>query len=226
MSDTSKLGERHDAALAPTVSESETYYTKGKDAEYFEKLSDKDFSWALTCASQDLNDSDENVSTWMPVSALLDGAADRIKKLSAAPAPTVSGEPEGPAAADTAVAWAVERWNAEVKNRPLQNVHRAALDTTWRQVIRYFGGDPDALLPLPDHYAMASKAGVGFEPDPSPTRAEVLEEPDMLEAGRKYEDNRKPDLIIRDEPFYSGAQLRAAYRHGYDFARALAGEKP
>lgn len=130
------------AAPAPTVSESETYYTKGKDAEYFEKLSDKDFSWALTCASQDLNDSDENVSTWMPVSALLDGAADRIKKLSAAPAPTVSGEA------------------------------------------------------------------------------------DMLEAGRKYEDNRKPDLIVRDEPFYSGAQLRAAYRHGYDFARALAGEKP
>lgn len=39
------------------------------------------------------------------------------------------------------VKWAVSRWEAEVKNRPLQNIHRRSLDTTWRQVIRYFGGD-------------------------------------------------------------------------------------
>lgn len=64
----------------------ETYYTKGKDAEYFEKLSDKDFAWALTCASQDLNDSDENVSQWMPVTALLSDAADRISALATKPA--------------------------------------------------------------------------------------------------------------------------------------------
>ena len=62
----------------------ETYYTKGMDAEYFEKLSDKDFVWALTCAAQDLNDSDENVSKWMPVAALLDNAGDRIASLEAA----------------------------------------------------------------------------------------------------------------------------------------------
>lgn len=61
------------------------------------------------------------------------------------------------------VAWAVERWNAEVKNRPLQNIHRAALDTTWRQVIRHFGGDPDALVGS-GHYELASKSGVGNEP--------------------------------------------------------------
>lgn len=45
--------------------------------------------------------------------------------------------------------WAVERWNAEVKNRPLQNVHRRALDTTWRQVIRFAGGDDVALVGAP-----------------------------------------------------------------------------
>lgn len=44
-----------------------------------------------------------------------------------------------------AVNWAAERWHAEVANRPLQNVHRRALDGTWRQVIRHFGGDPKAL---------------------------------------------------------------------------------
>jgi len=43
-------------------------------------------------------------------------------------------------------------------------------------------------------------------------------EPDMMIEGRLYEDDRKPDLQLRGEPFYSGAQLRAAYRHGYDFA--------
>lgn len=44
------------------------------------------------------------------------------------------------------LAWAVSRWNDEVKHRPLVNVHRRTLDDTWRQVIRYFGGDPDKLI--------------------------------------------------------------------------------
>jgi hypothetical protein len=48
------------------------------------------------------------------------------------------------------IRWAVSRWEAEVKNRPLQNVSRRALDDTWRQVIRHFGGD-DAGLCGPTH---------------------------------------------------------------------------
>jgi hypothetical protein len=48
------------------------------------------------------------------------------------------------------VDWAVIRWNAEVANRPLQNIHRRTLDTTWRQVIRHFGGD-DLILCGPSH---------------------------------------------------------------------------
>lgn len=44
------------------------------------------------------------------------------------------------------VAWAVDRWNQEVKNRPLVNVHRRTLDDTWRQVIKHHGGNPNQLL--------------------------------------------------------------------------------
>ncbi|MGO8242976.1 hypothetical protein [Rhizobium johnstonii] len=42
--------------------------------------------------------------------------------------------------------WAVSKWNDEVKNRPLVNVHRRSLDDAWRQVIRWAGGDPVALV--------------------------------------------------------------------------------
>lgn len=42
--------------------------------------------------------------------------------------------------------WAVDRWNAEVRDRPLINVHRRTLDETWRQVIRNLGGDDEALI--------------------------------------------------------------------------------
>lgn len=42
--------------------------------------------------------------------------------------------------------WASERWHAEVKNRPMVNVHRRALDDTWRQVLRRLGIDDRARL--------------------------------------------------------------------------------
>ena len=50
---------------------------------------------------------------------------------------------------EAAVEWAVARWGAEVKNRPMQNIHRRTLDDTWRQVIRHFGGDDRALCGPP-----------------------------------------------------------------------------
>jgi len=58
----------------------------------------------------------------------------------------------------SAVLWAVERWKAEVENRPLVNKNRRPLDDAWRQVIRHFGGDPDTLLPLADHDTLISEA--------------------------------------------------------------------
>lgn len=57
-----------------------------------------------------------------------------------------------------AVDWAVEQWNAEVANRPLRNVHRRALDTTWRKVIRHFGGDHIALCG-PTHDELVTSGG-------------------------------------------------------------------
>ena len=44
------------------------------------------------------------------------------------------------------LAWAVSKWKEEVLNRPLINVHRRTLDGTWRQMIRYCGGDAVALI--------------------------------------------------------------------------------
>lgn len=55
------------------------------------------------------------------------------------------------------VEWAVGRWNAEVANRPLQNIYRRSLDDTWRQVIRQFGGD-DEMLCGPRHDDLAAKS--------------------------------------------------------------------
>lgn len=48
--------------------------------------------------------------------------------------------------ANELLAWAVERWNAEVSQRPLKNVHRRAMDDTYRKFIRKLGGNPDELI--------------------------------------------------------------------------------
>lgn len=55
------------------------------------------------------------------------------------------------------LAWAVVRWDAEVRYRPINNIHRRALDDTWRQVIRQLGGDP-ARLCGPDHDTLVANA--------------------------------------------------------------------
>lgn len=66
------------------------------------------------------------------------------------------------------LAWAVSRWNDEVKHRPLVNVHRRTLDDTWRQVIRYFGGDPDKLIgPSHDMLMMQAQEARAWKP-PAP----------------------------------------------------------
>jgi len=55
----------------------------------------------------------------------------------------------------------------------------------------------------------------------STDKAMVTDDPhDVMKAAADYEDTREPDLMIRGEPFYSGAQFRAAFRHGYDAALA------
>jgi hypothetical protein len=37
--------------------------------------------------------------------------------------------------------WVISRWNAEVSQRPLENIHRRTLDDTWRQVYRHLTGE-------------------------------------------------------------------------------------
>lgn len=61
------------------------------------------------------------------------------------------------------VDWAASRWQSEVANRPLQNVHRRSLDDTWRQVIRHFGGDDIALCgPVHDELACRKVAAASW----------------------------------------------------------------
>lgn len=54
--------------------------------------------------------------------------------------------PVGMVSPNLLLEWAVYRWRDEVEHRPLINVHRRTLDDTWRQVIRYAGGNPDELI--------------------------------------------------------------------------------
>lgn len=54
--------------------------------------------------------------------------------------------------------WAAERWHAEVASRPIVNVHRRALDDTWRQVLRRCGVDDRARLG-PTHDELRAEIG-------------------------------------------------------------------
>jgi len=36
--------------------------------------------------------------------------------------------------------WVLGRWDAEVADRPLCNIHRRTLDETWRQIYRHLTG--------------------------------------------------------------------------------------
>ena len=68
----------------------ETYYSKGKTAEWWVGLTDEQFAWELICASQDLNDTGlgDDLDKWMPHQVMLADAAERIKRLSTAAADT------------------------------------------------------------------------------------------------------------------------------------------
>lgn len=76
-----RYAETEIAVKIGAVVEGETYYTKGKDASWFEALNDKEFALQTTHASQDICDGDfSNVENYMPISAILSSAADRLNK--------------------------------------------------------------------------------------------------------------------------------------------------
>lgn len=78
------------ACPAPTPDD-ETYYSKGKDANWLAALSDEDLAEAVCFAAQDLNDTGlgDDLDKWMPFQAMMCIAADRIRKLITA-SPSVS----------------------------------------------------------------------------------------------------------------------------------------
>jgi hypothetical protein len=64
-----------------------TYYDKGKDAPWFEALSDKEFATEACYMAQDINDTGlgDDLDKWFPFQAVISDAASRIKRLIAAP---------------------------------------------------------------------------------------------------------------------------------------------
>ncbi len=95
------------------------------------------------------------------------------------------------------IEWAAAKWRSEVQNRPLCNVHRAALDGAYRSVITQAGGDPEVLLGA-DHWTLCeahpeeaakhapgAPAGVG-QSAPSPMRHRVTIELHVDSAGEAF----------------------------------------
>jgi hypothetical protein len=144
----------------------------------FPKLREKDISWLrewLCETEADARSSDRSVGITADeaVADALEWFEANLSALAAAPTSELLisqaaqadalDEPATLPSADTYEAfqlngrgWAMSRWHDEVKNRPLVNVHRRSLDDTWRQVIRYFSGDPDKLCG-PSHDALLNK---------------------------------------------------------------------
>ena len=95
----------------------------------------------------------------------IDMAAEMLSMLAAPAQPAAQDQGEVQRLRG-ALEWAVDRWHAEVASRPLVNVHRRALDDTWRQIIRRLGGD--AGLPCgPAHdelLALAASTGQEVKP--------------------------------------------------------------
>ncbi|MDN8060141.1 hypothetical protein [Burkholderia gladioli] len=158
-----------------------------------------------------------------------------------------------PATADERAAllqWATERWDAEVKHRPLINVHRRSLDDTWRQVIRHCGGDDVSLLG-PRHDALLAANPINtterdpafidndldFEPDAQHAVADManigyalMQTIERMVPGYCW--NESPTEIVsdllneRDEARASQAPAPADTRDVAAFIREVATQKP
>ncbi|WP_175969638.1 hypothetical protein [Burkholderia sp. BCC0322] len=129
----------------------------------------------------------------------IDDLIDRaiVPAIFASPVEQHEAAPAGAAMLD----WAVRRWDAEVKNRPLTNVHRRSLDDTWRQVVRHCGGDDVSLLgPRHDDLLAAS----------APAPSAPLEG-----TGNGADNEYQVSIDVRDLFAY----LRAAWREGQHYDR-------
>ncbi|MBU9534738.1 hypothetical protein KTE49_30365, partial [Burkholderia multivorans] len=107
------------------------------------------------------------------------------------------------------MAWAVDRWDAEVNNRPLINVHRRSLDDTWRQVIRHCGGDDVSLLgPRHDDLLAANPIGENHEARAAASpAAEAVSIPMATPALYFYGDHERGFECPDDAAIVSGRKL-------------------
>ena len=82
------------------------------------------------------------------------------------------------------LAWAIHRWEDEVKHRPLINVHRRSLYGVWRQVVRYFGGNAETLLGPSHDELIAEPQAAAQEAEPADP-ARLLADPERRDAARR-----------------------------------------
>lgn len=115
------------------------------------------------------------------------------------------------------VMWAVDRWNEQVKNRPLVNIHRRSLDDAWRRVMRDFGGDPDGLVGPPHDELHAACV-------PSPKGDEHLDAAlaaPAATARQRFEElteGQDPATVWRDRAFKLADELDALRNAGGEVA--------
>jgi transcriptional antiterminator Rof (Rho-off) len=93
--------------------------------------------------------------------------------------------------------WAVERWKAEVSQRPLHNVHRRSFDDTWRQVIARLGGD-HRILCGPTHDELLAHQSAPAAKDEHPLCLLCLD--------KKTVPGPKPGDFLRDCPDCCGEE--------------------
>ncbi len=165
------------AAVSPATAETST----GMPDEVRESLMDSQYLAGVKAGWNAANAADPNAAL-EKIHASRAGYLRPLRDWQKAGRP---GVPATPATADERAAllqWATERWDAEVKHRPLINVHRRSLDDTWRQVIRHCGGDDVSLLG-PRHDALLAANPINTtERDPAFIDNDLDFEPDAQHA--------------------------------------------
>ncbi|WP_257827898.1 hypothetical protein [Burkholderia glumae] len=233
------------AAVSPATAETST----GMPDEVRESLMDSQYLAGVKAGWNAANAADPNAAL-EKIHASRAGYLRPLRDWQKAGRP---GVPATPATADERAAllqWATERWDAEVKHRPLINVHRRSLDDTWRQVIRHCGGDDVSLLG-PRHDALLAANPINtterdpafidndldFEPDAQHAVADManigyalMQTIERMVPGYCW--NESPTEIVsdllneRDEARASQAPAPADTRDVAAFIREVATQKP
>lgn len=103
------IHQDRDACPAPK-DDDVTYYSKGKDAQFYEALPDKEFAWEVASACMDLNDTGlgGDLDKWMPFQVMIADAGKRIERLMGAGGASSRIRAEGRQANQSEVQEAIE----------------------------------------------------------------------------------------------------------------------